>query len=122
MTAIPGRLDYAAMHAADQASFRKHNCGSLHRLDKPMANGVTHSGTLLVDGVPHLIEARIVEAAGGRKHFELIRYPAHRELLRTATVSGEVSAIPPDLVTMMDRPFDDPLPPIPAEQAVGSAP
>jgi hypothetical protein len=112
MSTVPGKVDYAALHAADKASYRKRAGGSLHRLERPLPDGSTHSGTLrLPDGSVWVLEARVVERAG-RKHFEIVPYAAARELLRGAKVSGDPSTIPPDLVALMDAPFGDPLPPM----------
>jgi hypothetical protein len=109
-----------SLHAADQAAYRKRNGGSLHRLPSPLSNGCEYSGTLRIDGTVYCLEARVVTGEGGRKHFDLTPYPAARELVRTAKVSGDPSALPTDLVTLMDAPFDDPLPALSTADAQNS--
>lgn len=98
---------------ATREPYRKRAHGKLYRAEKPTAGGATHVGTLtLPDGTVWILEAKVVEA-NGAKHFDITPYHA---LLRNAKVdkASNVDAIPPDLISLMEAPFDDAIPPEPS--------
>ena len=108
-----------------KAEYRRRAHGKLYRADRPTASGAEYVGTLtLPDGKVWILEAKVVtETIDGkeRRHFAITPFNA---LLRGARIEpgSDVSAIPGDLVSLMEAPFDDPIPPEPSSTGNSATP